>query len=105
MEAVMEEVAAHKVAFRELDEFVREMKAKYPRHRLSFGYIGNDGLYQRDDRSFRVFTKYTQSMGASESYVLGSYTALRFDESIRMRITQWIESLDRKVAKGLLYAQ
>lgn len=104
MEAVMEAVDTHQIALDEIERFIHLMKQKYPQHRLSVGYMGNLDRFGNDDRTFKVFTCYSGTGGraTTESYWLGAFDHLKFDPSVELRIRQWIESLDRKVAKGLL---
>lgn len=103
MECEVETKPANLEACERLEELTKELAAKYPQHKLSFGYIGNLGIW-RDDRCFRVFTRYTRySTRTSESYYLGAFEGVRFDEQQERNIREWAAHLDRQVAKGLLY--
>lgn len=103
MSEVMEKPANVEASER-YEQLVDELKAKYPQHRLSFGYIGNDSVRWGDDRCFRIFTRYrVYATGSSESFHLYGWKALTFDEQRERLIREWAASLDRKVAKGLLY--
>jgi len=104
MEAVMEEVEVHVVALEQIESFVEDMSRKYPQHRLSVGSVCNQDPLGNVVNTYKIFTCYmgTSARATSESYWLGAFRHLRFDPSVHLRIRQWIESLDRKVSKGLI---
>lgn len=98
---VTEAVAPNVDAHQKLSDLVDSLKLKYPQHRLSFGYIGNVERWG-DDRSFMIFTRYLNTHGSSESYHLGGWKSLKFNEALEMRVNTWVASLDMKYQKGTL---
>ena len=105
MESTTETKPVHVEAHERLEALAEELKQKFPRHGISFGYIGNLGRHG-DDRCFYIFTRYNRfNDQRSEMYYLGGFTVLRFDEKRELHIRRWAEGLQALVDKGLVFGR
>lgn len=90
------------MAINQLQAHAEGLAARFPEHRITFGYIGNIERWG-DDRCWRIFTRYNSAeLRTSISYQLGETNRLSFTPELRKRIDTWAEGLAARVAASTI---
>ena len=96
---------ASAIAANKIGAMVKDLRGKFPRLGLSFGYIG-DLDRDRDDRSFYIFTNCRRGGRSASFPSFGGFSYTRLPEmlaAVEAHLEAWLQELAADVAKGKAY--